>query len=55
LGTIQRLHLALLVVAQRQRVLGWVEVDPTMSSSFSATWGLRESLNVSTKSGLSLL
>ena len=44
LGSLQRLSLAFLVDAEHHRVVGRVEVDPTMSWTFSAKNGSVESL-----------
>jgi hypothetical protein len=49
LGAVECLHLALLVAAQNQRMLGRGIYKPTMSSSFSANFGSRETLKLSIK------
>ena len=45
-GAIQRLHLALLVAAQHQGMLGGDMYSPTIFSSFSTIFGSRETLKV---------
>ena len=53
LGAIQSLDLRLIIDAQHQRAIRRVEIEPTMSRTFSTNSGSLDSLNVSLRCGCS--
>lgn len=53
LTAVQSLYLALLIDAQNDRMLGWIQIQADMSVSFSVNCGSVLTLNVRDKWGLS--
>jgi hypothetical protein len=51
LGAFQGLELGLLIDAEDDRPLGWVQVRPTTSWTLAASWGSVENLKVAARQG----